>query len=145
MLGALIYTRRAEQEASAIKGKKGYIELRNQTNGMYFTTKTLKALNEEKTVLKKEYDKKQSTLVKEVITIAGERKTLFRRLYRTFLTRLCAYSLVLRSPRDAQHRHRTHRRDREVRRKPELEPASLTADKVFAHHIAWLPLQSPRR
>ncbi|TKA53604.1 hypothetical protein B0A53_03895 [Rhodotorula sp. CCFEE 5036] len=63
--------RLTRKEASAIKGKKGYIELRNQTNGMYFTTKTLKALNEEKIVLKKEYDKKQSTLVKEVITIAA--------------------------------------------------------------------------
>lgn len=46
---------------------------------MYFTTKTLKALNEEKIVLKKEYDKKQSTLVKEVITIAGERETFCSR------------------------------------------------------------------
>lgn len=43
---------------------------------MYFTTKTLKALNEEKTVLKKEYDKKQSTLVKEVITIAGAQNSV---------------------------------------------------------------------
>lgn len=60
------------QEASAIKGKKGYIELKNQTNGMFFTTKTLKALNEENSVLKKEYDKKQSMLVKEVIAIAGQ-------------------------------------------------------------------------
>lgn len=75
----LISPCRAEQEASAIKGKKGYIELRNQTNGMYFTTKTLKALNEEKIVLKKEYDKKQSTLVKEVITIAGGCKKLCSR------------------------------------------------------------------
>lgn len=94
-LGALISTPRVEQEASAIKGKKGYIELRNQTNGMYFTTKTLKALNEEKIVLKKEYDKKQSTLVKEVITIAGERETFVRGIRQTLLTRLYACSLVL--------------------------------------------------
>ncbi|GAA5875064.1 hypothetical protein JCM3774_003418 [Rhodotorula dairenensis] len=63
--------RLTRKEASAIKGKKGYIELRNQTNGMYFTTKTLKSLNDEKSVLKKEYDKKQSMLVKEVISIAA--------------------------------------------------------------------------
>ncbi|BGP57733.1 hypothetical protein JCM8202_002386 [Rhodotorula sphaerocarpa] len=63
--------RLTRKEASAIKGKKGYIELKNQTNGMFFTTKTLKALNEENSVLKKEYDKKQSMLVKEVIAIAA--------------------------------------------------------------------------
>ncbi|POY74749.1 hypothetical protein BMF94_2225 [Rhodotorula taiwanensis] len=63
--------RLTRKEASAIKGKKGYIELRNQTNGMFFTTKTLKSLNDEKSVLKKEYDKKQSALVKEVIGIAS--------------------------------------------------------------------------
>jgi DNA mismatch repair protein MSH2 len=35
------------QEGSAIKGKKAYIELKNTSQGVYFTTKALKALTDE--------------------------------------------------------------------------------------------------
>jgi DNA mismatch repair protein MSH2 len=59
------------QEGAAIKNKKGYIELKNQTNGVHFTTKTLKSLNDDYRDLTKQYEKKQSSLVKEVISIAG--------------------------------------------------------------------------
>jgi DNA mismatch repair ATPase MutS len=55
-----------------IKNKKNYIELKSQTNGVHFTTKDLKALNEEYKDVTKDYEKKQSSLVKEVIQIAGE-------------------------------------------------------------------------
>lgn len=59
------------QEASAIKGKKGYIELANRQNGCFFTTKDLKRLNEEYADLAATYERKQSTLAKEVVNIAG--------------------------------------------------------------------------
>jgi len=50
--------------------------LKNQTNGVHFTTKALKELVEEHREVTKEYEKKQSSLVKEVIGIAGERNLL---------------------------------------------------------------------
>lgn len=63
--------RRRVQEATAIKNKKGFIELKSQTNGVHFTTKQLKSLNDDYRDLSKAYDKKQSGLVKDVIQIAG--------------------------------------------------------------------------
>ncbi|GAA6064732.1 hypothetical protein JCM10212_000403 [Sporobolomyces blumeae] len=63
--------RLTRKEAAAIKNKKNYIELKNQTNGVHFTTKELKALVEEYRDCQKEYEKKQSSLVKEVIGIAA--------------------------------------------------------------------------
>ncbi|BGP19387.1 MSH2 protein [Rhodosporidiobolus nylandii] len=63
--------RLTRKEAAAIKNKKTYVELRNQTTGVYFTTKTLKSLNEDYKEVTKEYEKKQSGLVKEVIQIAA--------------------------------------------------------------------------
>lgn len=58
------------QEATAIKGK-GYIELTNKSNGVFFTTKALKRLNDEYKDFTANYAKKQNSLVKEVISIAG--------------------------------------------------------------------------
>ncbi|GAA5883128.1 hypothetical protein JCM16303_006105 [Sporobolomyces ruberrimus] len=63
--------RLTRKEAAAIKNKKRYIELKNQTNGVHFTTKPLKELVEEHRDVTKEYEKKQSSLVKEVIGIAS--------------------------------------------------------------------------
>ncbi|GAA5986604.1 hypothetical protein JCM11641_005164 [Rhodosporidiobolus odoratus] len=63
--------RLTKKEASAIKNKKGYIELKNMTSGVHFTTKTLKRLNEDYRSITKDYEKKQSSLVKEVIQIAA--------------------------------------------------------------------------
>ncbi|GAA6030957.1 hypothetical protein JCM8097_008956 [Rhodosporidiobolus ruineniae] len=63
--------RLTRKEASAIKNKKAYIELKSQTNGVHFTTKALKELNEEYTDVTKQYEKKQTSLVKEVIQIAA--------------------------------------------------------------------------
>lgn len=68
----LIYARKFLQEATAIKGKKNYIELANRQNGCFFTTKELKRLNEGFADLQETYERKQSTLAKEVISIAGE-------------------------------------------------------------------------
>ncbi|SCV69244.1 BQ2448_2264 [Microbotryum intermedium] len=63
--------RLTRKEGSAIKNKKAYIELKNQTNGVHFTTKQLKSLNDDHKDLTKQYEKKQSALVKEVIAIAA--------------------------------------------------------------------------
>ncbi|GJN93057.1 hypothetical protein Rhopal_006102-T1 [Rhodotorula paludigena] len=63
--------RLTRKEASAIKNKKGYIELKSQTNGVHFTTKALKGLNDEHGDLTKQYEKTQSQLVKQVIQIAA--------------------------------------------------------------------------
>ncbi|KAK4052821.1 MSH2 protein [Microbotryomycetes sp. JL201] len=57
--------------ASAIKNKKGFFELRNSTQGLHFTTKTMRDLNNEYSDLSKEYDRKQGSLVKEVVNIAA--------------------------------------------------------------------------
>ncbi|GAA5832087.1 hypothetical protein JCM11251_002814 [Rhodosporidiobolus azoricus] len=63
--------RLTRKEASAIKNKRGYIELKSQSSGVFFTTKQLKSLNEDYRDVTKEYEKKQSSLVKEVIQIAA--------------------------------------------------------------------------
>lgn len=60
------------QEGAAIKSKKAYIELKNTSQGVYFTTKTLKGLTDEYRDVTKDYERKQSSLVKEVVGIAGE-------------------------------------------------------------------------
>ncbi|KAK4057387.1 MSH2 protein [Microbotryomycetes sp. JL221] len=63
--------RLTKKAAGAIKGKKGYHELRNSTQGLHFTTKALRELNNEHGDLTKEYDRKQNSLVKEVVGIAA--------------------------------------------------------------------------
>lgn len=54
-----------------IKNKTTYVELSNKSNGVNFTTKELKRVNENYKETSAEYSKKQSALVKEVISIAG--------------------------------------------------------------------------
>lgn len=61
----------ASQEAGVLRNRKGYIELSNRNNGTHFTTKLLKELNNEQKDLTTKYERKQSSLVKEVIAIAG--------------------------------------------------------------------------
>ncbi|KAM0786928.1 hypothetical protein ACM66B_002350 [Microbotryomycetes sp. NB124-2] len=63
--------RLTKKAASSIKNKKGFFELRNSTQGLHFTTKAMRELNNEYSDLSKEYDRKQSSLVKEVVTIAA--------------------------------------------------------------------------
>ena len=54
------------------KAKAGkYIELTSKSNGVLFTTKALRTLVTEHKDLQTKYDRKQSVLVKEVISIAG--------------------------------------------------------------------------
>lgn len=65
----------AAQEASAIRNQREYIEYSTQKAGTYFTTKKLKALSEEYETLNTEYAKKQKSLERDVIQIAGESPT----------------------------------------------------------------------
>lgn len=63
--------RLTRKEGGVIKNNRAYIELKNQTNGVYFTTKQLKSLNDDYQELDKQYQRKQASLVKEVINIAA--------------------------------------------------------------------------
>lgn len=62
----------AVQEAGATRGKKQYIDLTTQKSGSIFTTRTLRDLSDKYLELQERYDKIQSNLVKEVVSIAGE-------------------------------------------------------------------------
>jgi len=63
--------RLTRKEAGAIRSKKNYIELSNRNNGCHFTTKALKELNNQLKDLTQKYQRKQSSLVKEVVSIAA--------------------------------------------------------------------------
>ncbi|CAH7676893.1 DNA mismatch repair protein MSH2 [Phakopsora pachyrhizi] len=72
--------RLTRKEAGAIRSKKGYIELSNRNNGCHFTTKILKELNNELKDLTIKYQRKQSSLVKEVVSIAASYCPIFEKL-----------------------------------------------------------------
>ncbi|KAH9808943.1 muts domain V-domain-containing protein [Melampsora americana] len=63
--------RLTRKESGAIRAKKGYIELSNRNNGCHFTTKLLKELNNDLKELTNKYQRKQNSLVKEVVKIAA--------------------------------------------------------------------------
>ncbi|MBW0485756.1 hypothetical protein O181_025471 [Austropuccinia psidii MF-1] len=63
--------RLTRKEAGAIRSKKNYIELSHRNNGCHFTTQNLKELNNELKDLSQKYQRKQSSLVKEVVNIAA--------------------------------------------------------------------------
>ena len=65
------------QESSVLRGKSRYIELTTRGSGVVFTTETMRALASEFKDLNQSYERKQSSLVKEVIGIAGEAQVLF--------------------------------------------------------------------
>lgn len=63
--------RLTRKESGAIRAKKDYIELSNRNNGCHFTTKLLKELNNDLKELTQKYQRKQNSLVKEVVKIAA--------------------------------------------------------------------------
>ncbi|GAA94508.1 uncharacterized protein L969DRAFT_91533 [Mixia osmundae IAM 14324] len=75
--------RLTRKESAKLKGKPGYIDLANKTNGLTFTTKKLKALNEDQQDCKESYTRKQSSLVKEVVAIAASYDTILEDLNTT--------------------------------------------------------------
>lgn len=60
------------QEAGAIRNKREYTEFTTQKAGTYFTTTKLKNFSERYFDLNEQYEKRQKSLEKEIIGIAGE-------------------------------------------------------------------------
>ncbi|CAG8439292.1 7439_t:CDS:10 [Ambispora leptoticha] len=63
--------RLTRNDAGCIRGNSRYIELATQRTGVFFTTTKLKELSQNFSEFSDEYEKKQSSLVKEVIAIAA--------------------------------------------------------------------------
>lgn len=61
--------RLTRNDAKSLRQNKKYLELSTVKAGIYFTTKELRKLSEETTILKQEYDRQQSSLVKEIVAI----------------------------------------------------------------------------
>jgi DNA mismatch repair protein MSH2 len=59
-------------DAGVIRNKSEFIEYATQKAGTYFATTALKELNNTWTDLSNQYEKKQNSLVKEVIGIVGK-------------------------------------------------------------------------
>lgn len=60
------------QDSKVISNKRGYTELSTQKGGVFFTTSDLRDLSKQYTDTNEQYQRMQSSLVKEVIAIAGE-------------------------------------------------------------------------
>ena len=63
--------RLTRNEASCIRNKSTYQEISTQKNGVYFTTNTLQSLRREHDQLSTSYNRTQSSLVSEVVTVAA--------------------------------------------------------------------------
>ncbi|GAO52574.1 putative DNA mismatch repair protein Msh2 [Saitoella complicata NRRL Y-17804] len=63
--------RLTRNESGAIRGKRGYIELATQKAGVHFTTNKLQELSREFADTSNQYDRQQSSLVKEVVSIVA--------------------------------------------------------------------------
>jgi DNA mismatch repair protein MSH2 len=63
--------RLTRNEASCIRNKKSYLEISTQKNGVYFTTNTLQALRRDHDQLSSSYNRTQSSLVTEVVSVAA--------------------------------------------------------------------------
>lgn len=61
-------------EASVLRNKPEFIEYATQKAGTYFTTVKLKDINESWSTLCNEYEKCQSSLVKQIIDSVGKKK-----------------------------------------------------------------------
>jgi DNA mismatch repair protein MSH2 len=63
--------RLTRNEASCIRNKKSYLEISTQKNGVYFTTNILQALRRDHDQLSSSYNRTQSSLVTEVVSVAA--------------------------------------------------------------------------
>jgi DNA mismatch repair protein MSH2 len=63
--------RLTRQEASCIRNNSNYQECSTQKNGVYFTTKKLQSLRREFDQLSQNYNRTQSSLVNEVVSVAA--------------------------------------------------------------------------
>ena len=60
------------QEAGCIRNKRQYQECSTQKNGVFFTTSSLLSLRREFDQLSENYNRTQSGLVHEVVSVAGK-------------------------------------------------------------------------
>jgi DNA mismatch repair protein MSH2 len=67
-------------EAGCIRNKSKYQECSTQKNGVYFTTKNLQALRREFDQLSQNYNRTQSSLVNEVVSVAASYSPVLERL-----------------------------------------------------------------
>ncbi|OBT50074.1 hypothetical protein VE04_09706 [Pseudogymnoascus sp. 24MN13] len=58
-------------EAACIRNKKRYLECSTQKNGVYFTTNALQSMRREHDQLSENYNRTQSSLVNEVVSVAA--------------------------------------------------------------------------
>jgi len=65
------YLKIGRKESSKLRGNSQYIELSTTKSGVYFTTSKLKNLSDKYNALKQEYEERQSSLVKDVVTIVA--------------------------------------------------------------------------
>ncbi|KIX07184.1 DNA mismatch repair protein msh-2 [Rhinocladiella mackenziei CBS 650.93] len=72
--------RLTRNEASCIRNKHHYQEISTQKNGVYFTTQTLQALRREHDQLSSSYNRKQSSLVSEVVSVAASYTPIIEQL-----------------------------------------------------------------
>lgn len=67
-------------EAGCIRNKSRYQECSTQKNGVYFTTKTLQTLRRDFDQLSQNYNRTQSSLVNEVVTVAASYAPVLEKL-----------------------------------------------------------------
>lgn len=72
--------RLTRQEAGSIRGHSGYQEIQTQKNGVYFTTKKLSSYRREFDQLTNTYNRTQSSLVAEVVSVAASYAPVIERL-----------------------------------------------------------------
>ncbi|PHH60353.1 hypothetical protein CDD81_1838 [Ophiocordyceps australis] len=72
--------RLTRQEAACIRNKARYQECSTQKNGVYFTTKTMQAYRREHDQLSQNYNRTQSSLVAEVVSVASSYCPVLERL-----------------------------------------------------------------
>lgn len=72
--------RLTRNDAKELRKRKEYMELSTVKAGIYFSTKKLKEIANETATLQKEYEKQQSTLVKEIVSITLTYSPVLERL-----------------------------------------------------------------
>lgn len=72
--------RLTRNDAKALRNHKKYIELSTVKAGIFFSTKKMKEIAQESVVLQKEYDRLQSSLVKEIVSITITYTPVFEKL-----------------------------------------------------------------
>ncbi|CCK73494.1 mismatch repair ATPase MSH2 NDAI_0G05110 [Naumovozyma dairenensis CBS 421] len=86
--------RLTRNDAKELRKHKKYLELSTVKAGIFFSTRELKELAQETAVLQKEYDRQQSSLVKEIVGITSSYSPVLEKLSQILahLDVLCSFS-----------------------------------------------------